>query len=109
MGIFFNWLGLGWLIAGLGAAIGMQNANIFVGKEGEHFGLVACGVVMVADLLYRLLVARKRMAGADPQGGTGKANVAKHWAFGPTLGGSLMFIPAWATAAVAYLVIALVL
>jgi hypothetical protein len=109
MGIFFNWLGLGCLIAGIGAAIGLQNAGILVGKEGENFGLVACGVIILVDVIYRATVARGRMAGVDPKAGTGKASVASHWAFGPALGGSLMFIPAWATAVLAYIVIALVL
>jgi len=94
---------------GIGAAIGLQNAGVFVGKEGENFGLVACGVILVADLLYRVTVARKRVAGIDPRAGTPKASVTTHWAFGPALGGSLMFIPAWATAVLVFLVITLVL
>lgn len=107
--VFFNLLGVAWTIVGLGAAIGLQNAKVFVTEQGDRFILVACGVIILVDLLYRAFVSRKKMAGVDGDAGTMKASVATHWVFGPSMGGSLMLIPAWATAALVYLAGALLM
>jgi len=106
MAIFFNWLGLAWLICGIGAAIGLQNANVLVGKEGQYFGFVACIVIMSIDLLYRYVISKKAAATAPTP--TLKIDVTQHWLFAPHLGGSLMFIPAWATALIANIIITFV-
>ncbi|MBS1141273.1 MAG: hypothetical protein H6R13_2726 [Proteobacteria bacterium] len=100
MTIFFNALGLAWLIAGLGGAIGLQTAGILVLPSGQFFGTVACTVIFGLDMAYRFFVAKARLAkAADPS--TAPNDVRSHWLVSPGAGGSLMFIPAWASAFVA--------
>lgn len=99
--IFFNWLGMGWLIAGLGAAIGLQNAHVLVTEDGKYFGAVLALVIVAADVGYRYFVVRPRAIANGPGAGAGTRDVANHWLLGPGRGGSLMFLPAWSTAVAA--------
>ncbi|GAA0718381.1 hypothetical protein [Dokdonella soli] len=100
MAIFFNWLGLAWLIAGLGAAIGLQNLGLLVQSSGQYFGTVACLVIVALDIAYRLFAAKPRAANSVGAF-TANSEVRSHWLLGPSVAGSLMFIPAWAAALVA--------
>ena len=100
MTVFFNWLGLAWLIAGFGAAIGLQTLGLLVRPDGTNFGLVACATIAALDCIYRGIVVRAKAAQLQTTP-VMRAEVKTHWLFGPGLGGSLMFIPAWATALVA--------
>ena len=97
--VFFNTLGFAWLVLAILIAILLQTLRIYITPEGEHFVEIFFGSIFVLDILYRLLLGRRRFT--SEFNGL-KTNVLEHWLLGPKLGGSLMFLPAWATGIIGY-------
>lgn len=59
--IFFNPLGLLWLILGIGCAVGLQSISAIVSVDGKYFLEILAITILAFDLLYRFLLARKRV------------------------------------------------
>jgi len=97
--VFFNPLGLLWLILGIGCAAGLQSIKVIVSAEGKYFLEIIAITILSFDFFYRFFIGKKK--GEEIEGLD--SNVANHWLLGPSLGGSLMFLPAWSTTVAAYL------
>ncbi len=87
--VFFNLLGLGFLILALVIAFGML--SLFPELNGPPFWFIAFGLLALLDLAYRYLRLRPRL---QQEGKGMKTDLGSHWLTSGT-GGSLMFLPAW--------------
>ena len=102
MVVIFNAFGLVWVVAAFAVAVGLQSSDILVGAEGNNFLEVLVFAVLFLDLGYRFLIGKNRYKNIENDGKGLKTDIGKHWLLGSKLGGSLMFLPAWATAILAY-------
>ena len=58
--IFFNPLGLLWLILGIGCAVGLQNINVIVSPGGNFFLEIMAITILAFDFSTGFFWARKR-------------------------------------------------
>lgn len=99
--VFFNGVGLVLVVIGFCLAVVLQNANIAVQSDGTYFLEVVAASVLILDIIYRLTIGKKQSAKIS-NGTELKQDIGNHWFLGPKFGGSLMFLPAWSTAVIAY-------
>ena len=91
--IFFNLIGALWVIVGFGVAVRLQEMNILPYGD-DRFFIVAAVLIFILDISYRLFITKKKIKNKEDN--ALKTDVLTHWLLGPRMGGSLMFLPAWA-------------